>query len=97
MKSLSLLNKYAELKRQIIVLEAQMNELKPAVLEQLIPGGSVESKHYKISLKSRKSWNYRKAIITAEKKVKAMKAAAQIEGTATYTESQYIECKLLDV
>lgn len=96
MINISVLSKYAALKRQMAELDAQLSELKPAVLETLATSGPVAAEDYEIRLKSRKTWSYPKTVATAEKKLKALRLKAQIEETATFTESQYIECKLAD-
>lgn len=96
MINISVLSKYAALKRQIAELDAQLNDLKPAVLKTLATSGPVAAEDYEIRLKSRKIWSYPETVVTAEKKLKALRSNAQIQETATFTESQYIECKLAD-
>jgi hypothetical protein len=90
------LNEYAQIKRQIAELEAQLTALKPEVLATLSESGPVAADGYEIKLKSRKQWAYPKTVMNAETRLKAMRLKAQGDGKATCTETSYIECKLKD-
>ncbi|MGI8933211.1 MAG: hypothetical protein ACR2FS_03970 [Phormidesmis sp.] len=90
------LNKYAKLKRQIIALEAQLKELQPELLLVLSEAGSVSAKNSMFSLKKRKRWTYPAKVLQLAEKLKVAKQQTEAAGTATCTETTYIECKLSD-
>lgn len=96
MIDISSLAKYAELKRQISSLEAQAKELQPAVLSALSATGAIAAEGYQLKLKTRKSWKYPQSVQEAADKLKLEKLKAEADGTAAFTESTYIECKLSD-
>lgn len=97
MTSLSAFNKYAKLKRQMLALEEQLKALQPELLTVLSASGPVTAKGSQFCLKKRKRWIYPERVLKLTEKLKVAKQQAELAGTATHTETTYIECKLTDV
>lgn len=87
------LNEYANIKAEIKMLELKAEEINPIVLE-IMRGAEVEEievgEHGKLSLASRRTWTYSKALQDAEKKLKEEKKVEERIGKADFTEKHYV-------
>lgn len=90
------LNKYAELKKDIKLLEKQAEELNQEVLD-ILETEEVEEVSLsigKITLASRRTWKYSPEITQKEEDLKNEQKTAQQTGIgATYTEKSYVVFK----
>lgn len=86
------LNKYAEIKKDIKELEEQAKTLNLLVLEALQENSleEVELDTGKITLASRRTWKYPSFIKEKIKEIKDIKKEAEQTGSADYTEKHYI-------
>jgi predicted phage-related endonuclease len=92
------LNEYAEIKRQIKVLETRADELNPQILDYL-KAEEVEEIELedigKITLAKRRSWTYTPETLELEKILKSTKKVEEQTGEASYIENAYILFKPL--
>jgi hypothetical protein len=81
---------YALLNQEQKILDAKIEDLKLAILQDMIDGG-VETQTTsigKFTISKLKKWQYPETITEAEDKLKAKKAKMQSTGEATYEESE---------
>jgi len=87
------LNEYAQIKKDIKILEAKAELLNPEILE-LMQENEVEEIAIgdmgKLSMSSRRNWKYPADVISWEEDLKAKKKEAEQRGTAQYTEKKYV-------
>jgi hypothetical protein len=86
-----LLNTFAQIKKQINVLEKQAEEYKPSVLEILdtYELGELEIGNDSITIGSRRTWKYSAELQAEEKAVKAKQKEEQRLKIADYKENRY--------
>ena len=82
-----LLAKYAELKQIVTEAEAQLDELKPQVIEMMGDNDAIETDFGTFSLSKRRTWTYSPAITEREKQLKVDKKLEEQLGTAQYVEN----------
>ena len=82
---------YAEKKAAIAELEAELEALKPLILEEMPPETPVDLEGYGVfSLVPKKSWKYTEATESLRTKLKDEEKLEQKTGTAIYTENPYL-------
>lgn len=81
---------YAALDAQIKELEAQKDEKKALILQQMVEAGeeAVETEVGKFSVTRLKTWTYPEKVIELGDKFKAAKAKAESTGEASYVEKE---------
>jgi ParB-like chromosome segregation protein Spo0J len=84
------LYRYAELKKQIKVLEEEVGVLAPEVMEMMGDNKEVETDVGVFIKASKRKWSYPEQIVTAEKQLKDEKKQAEQLGDATYEENEYL-------
>lgn len=92
---MDIFEKYAEKKKQVAVLEAEIKELQPQIAEELINRSlpNLEFKFGKFTLATRKNWTYSIEIQAAEALLKNQKKIEELDGTAKAEETQYLVFK----
>lgn len=88
--------KYAELKKQIEILDTEIERIKPEVTAELekIEGNKFEDASLgQFYFMTRKSWTYPAEIKSLEESVKKAKKEAEEAKTATFTESKSLVFK----
>jgi predicted phage-related endonuclease len=88
-----ILNRYAEIKRDIKMLEEKADELNPKVVEimELNDVGEVEIADLgKLALGSRRTWKYSREVEEEDKQVKEHKKLEEQTSAASYTEKSYV-------
>ena len=82
-----LLTKYASLKAKEKEVAAEIKELQPKILEELLAvGDKVVFDAGTLSISYRKTWAFSPAVKDAEASVEVLKLKEQADGTATYKE-----------
>lgn len=86
-----ILNKYAQYKSEIKMLEATADELKVQVLEIMQESGAEEITlpTGKLTLASKRAWKYSPIVTEKETELKNLKKDEEMRGTADYTENFY--------
>lgn len=86
-----ILEDYANIKKEMNVLENKADEMKIEVLQIMQENelGEVEIGLDKISIGSRRSWIYPEELKAAEKELKSKQKESQQLGTASYKENFY--------
>lgn len=88
------LEKYAEIKAIIAKYEAELEELKPAIIqvvEEMNPADkTVETDFGTFSMVSKRKYTYPAEIEAAETALKQSKKEAEAKGTAPYVENPYL-------
>lgn len=85
--------KYAELKQEIKILEAKLEEIQPEVLEMLVESGNDEVELGGLGtfvLAKRRKYIYTPAVQSLEAELKDQKKLEEQTGDATYTENPYV-------
>ena len=86
---MSLLEQYAQLKKQSKQITKQLKELEPQVLDQImaLDGEKLEAEYGTYSVISKKVWKYSDELVQKEADVKEMlklkKREEELKGTAT--------------
>ena len=90
-----LLERYAVIKEQIKLLEAQVDELQPQIMESIINEGAdgVATDFGTFTVGHRRTYTYPENVAGEEARVKEMKKEAEALGTATYVEKPYLVFK----
>lgn len=88
-----ILNRYAEIKRDIKALEVMADEINPKVLE-VMEFAKVEEIEIgdigKLSLGARRNYDYGPEVKKKEEELKAEKKEMEQRGTALYKEKKYV-------
>mgnify|MGYP001413835614 CR=1 FL=1 len=87
------LNKYAEIKKDIKALEAMADELNHQVLELMEASGVEEIEigdMGKLSMGSRRNWKYTDKVKALDEALKDQKKLEEQTGEAEYTEKKYV-------
>jgi hypothetical protein len=84
---------YAEIKEKIKSLTEQAKELEGELMEEMKEQKSLKLEYGTFSVVARKKWEYPMNVQVAEKVAKELKKAAEIDGTATATETKFITYK----
>lgn len=89
----NILNEYAQIKKEIKLLEAKADIINPQILE-IMEQNEVEeislSDHGVLSLGSRRTWKYPEVVSELEDELKSKKKESEQLGTASYTEKFYV-------
>ena len=94
--SKTLFLQYATLKNQIKILEREMTQLQPAVMEAMEGNDEVEVKEIgTFIIGHRRAWVYPEPLERAKANLKEAEKNAQRLGEATYTENPYLLFKPL--
>jgi len=90
----AVVEEYAELKRKSKGIEAKMKELQPEVLAAVKQAdGELSVNGMKMSVATRKKWEYPPHITDLADSLKQAKKNAETDGEATATESEYLVCR----
>ena len=84
--------RYAQLKRQITLLEDQMKELQPQVTEELkkLPDAKLKTPFGMFNIMRRAKWSYSEAVQQIEDQLKSQQKAEQESGTAKAEYTEYV-------
>ncbi len=87
------LKRYAELKIQSNAIEAEISELKPLVLDDILAAKveKVPTNLGTFNIKNRKVWVYSPDVKQMEEEVKKQKGIEEADGTATFTNTPVLE------
>jgi len=95
-KDQDILNEYAQIKRDLKMLEEKADALNPSVLD-VMERNAVEEVDVrelgKLTLGSRRTWKYSKAVQEEEATLKEHKKLEEQTGTADYVEKHYVVFK----
>lgn len=95
----SMFEEYAQLMIQKNEIESKIDELKPQVLESLKneEDEKVTNTYGRLSIMRRKSWTYPEFVKQQEELYKTAKAKSESEGTATFTTSETVMFKQIEL
>lgn len=83
-------DEYAVLDSQIKALSAQKDELRDAILKDMVESGeeSIDTAVGKFTVTKLKTWTYPEKIVEVGEQFKTLKAKAESTGDATYVEKE---------
>jgi len=83
-----MLARYADAKRAEKKIKADLDELKPVILDYMQDDGTeeLESEYGTFTIQNRRTWTFSLAVESEEKVLKNLKKIEQQEGTATSEE-----------
>lgn len=86
------LEKYAELKNQIKILEENIDELQPLILAEMETeqADEIDTEFGRFLTGKRRTYTYPQEIESEIEKIKELKKEAEAKGTASYTEKSYL-------
>lgn len=86
----ALLKKYAGVKEQIAALEAELEKMKPEVIEEVVATGepTLDTEFGSFTVSNLKTWTYTPKVTKAADALKALKAKEELTGVATFVEKQ---------
>ncbi len=87
--------RYAQIKKQIVELEDQLEEIKPEVTAELkaLPDSTVKLPFGVFNLQRRAKWTYSQVVGQIEQQLKTQQKEEQKDGTATAEYTEYISFK----
>lgn len=91
-----ILTQYADIKKDIKMLEAKLDEIQPEVLSMLVENEAEEVQlngYGTFTLCKKRKWIYTEETQNMETLVKTAKKLEEQKGDATYTESPYVVFK----